>query len=55
MNLNFRDTECGDWENSFGTMRPLRLVQTQINLNIRMRMDDITSTLTVLYDGKINK
>ena len=55
MNLIFGDTECGDWENSFGTMRPLRLVQTQINLRIRMRMDDITSTLTVLYDGKTNK
>ena len=55
MNLILGETECGDWENSFGTMRPLRLVQTQINLRIRMRMDDITSTLTVLYDGKINK
>ena len=60
MNLIFGDTEvgdteCGDWENSFGTMRLLRLVQTQINLPIRMRMDDITSTLTVLYDGKTNK
>ena len=57
MNLIFGDTECGDWENSCGTMRLLRLVQTQINLRIPMRMDDITSTLTVLYDGKkqINK
>ena len=55
MNLIFGDTECSDWENSFGTMRPLRLVQTQINLHIRMSMDDITSTLTVLYDGKLNK
>ena len=55
MNLILGDTECGDWENSFGTMRLLRLVQTQINLCIRMRMDDITSTLTVLYDGKTNK
>ena len=55
MNLIFGDTECGDWENSFGTMRPLQLVQTLINLRISMRMDDITSTLTVLYDGKINK
>ena len=53
MNLIFGDTECGDWENSFGTMRLLRLVQTQINLRIRMRMDDITSTLTVLYDGQV--
>ena len=48
MNLIFGDTACSDWENSFGTMRLLRLVQTQINLRIRMRMDDITSTLTVL-------
>ena len=55
MNLIFGDTECSDWENSFGTMRILRLVQTQINLRIRMRMDDITATLTVLYDGKTNK
>ena len=55
MNLIFGDTECGGWENSFGTMRLLWLVQTQINLRIRMRMDDITSTLTVLYDGKTNK
>ena len=55
MNLIFGDTECSDWENSFGTMRLLRLVQTQTNLRIRMRMDDITSTLTVLYDGKTNK
>ena len=55
MNLIFGDTECRDWENSFGTMRLLRLVQTQINLRIRMRMDDITSTLTVLYDGNFVK
>ena len=55
MKLILGDTECGGWDNSFGTMRPLRLVQTQINLRIRIRMDDITSTLTVLYDGKINK
>ena len=55
MNLILGDTECVDWENSFGTMRSFRLVQTQINLRIRIRMDDITSTLTVPYDGKINK
>ena len=55
MNLLFGDTTCGDWENSFGTMRPLRLVQTQINLRICMRVDNITFTLTVMYDGKINK
>ena len=55
MNLIFGDTECGDWENSFGTKRLLQLVQTQINLRIHMRMDDITATLTVLYDGKTNK
>ena len=28
MNLIFGDTECGDWENSFGTMRLLRLVHS---------------------------
>ena len=55
MNLVFGDTECGDRENSYGTIRPLRLMQTQSNLRIRMRIDDITSTLTVLFDGKINK
>ena len=55
MNLIFEDTKSGNWENSFGTMRPLRLVQTQINLHTRMRVDDITLTLTVLYDRKINK
>ena len=56
MNLIFGDTECGDWENSFGTMRLLRLVQTQITLRIRMRMDDITSTLTYyMMEKQINK
>ena len=55
MNLIFGDMECGHWENSFGTTRPLQLVQTQIKLCIRMRVDDITFMLTVLYYGKINK
>ena len=51
---NFEGSECGDLENTSGTIRPLRPVQTQINLRIRMSVDDITFTLTVLYDGKIN-
>ena len=51
MNLIFRDTECGDWENSFRIIRPSRLVQSQINSSIRMRENDITFTLTVIYDG----
>ena len=38
MNLIFGDTECGDWENLFGTIRHLQLVQTQSNLRIRMRI-----------------
>ena len=33
----------------------LQLVQTHINLRIRIRVDDITFMLTLLYDGKINK
>ena len=38
---NFGGLECGKLEN------------TQINLRIRMSVDDITFTQTVLYDGKI--
>ena len=36
-------------------MRPLRPAQTQINLRIRMSVDDITFTQTVLYDGKMSR
>ena len=55
MNLILGDTECGDLENTSGTIRSLRPVQTQINLHISMSVDNITSMLTVLYDGKINE
>ena len=48
-------TECGDFENTFWTIRPLPPVQTQISLHIHMSMNNMTFTLTVLYDGKINK
>ena len=51
---NFGGSECGNLENTFGAIRHLRPVRTQINLCIRMSMDDITFMLTVLYDGKIN-
>ena len=51
---NFGESECGNLENTFG-IRPLRPAQTQINLPIRMSVDDITFTQTVLYGGKINK
>ena len=54
MNLIFGGSECGDLDNTFGTIRPLRPVQTQISLRICMSVDDITVRLTVLYDGKIN-
>ena len=50
---NFGGLECGNLENIFGTIRPLRSVHTQINLCIRMSVDDITFKQTVLYDGKI--
>ena len=55
MNLTFGHTDCGYLENPFGTIRPLRPVQTQINLRICMSLDDITFMLTVLYNGQINK
>ena len=55
MNFILGHTECGYLENPFGTIRPLRQVQTQINLRICMSLDDITFMLTVLYDGQINK
>ena len=51
---NLQGSECGNLENTFGTIRPLRSVQTQINLRIRMSVDDITFMQTILYDGKIN-
>ena len=47
--------EYEDLENTYGTIRPLRPVQTQISLHICMSVDEITFALTVLYDGKINK
>ena len=47
---NFEGSECGNLENTSGTIRPLRPVQTQISLRIRMSVDDIIFTLTVLYD-----
>ena len=50
----FGGLECGNLENIFGTIRSLRTVQTQVNLCIHMSVDDITFTLIVLYDGKIN-
>ena len=46
---NFGGLECGNLENTFGTIRPFRPVQTPINLRIRMNVDNITFTLTVLY------
>ena len=51
---NFGESQCANLENTFGTIRSLRPVQTQINLRSRMSMDDINFMLTVLYDGKIN-
>ena len=51
---NFGGSECRNLENTFGTIRPLRPMQTHINLRIRMSVGDITFTLTVLYNGKIN-
>ena len=41
-------------ENTFGIIRPLRPAQTQIILRIRMSVDDITFTQTVLYGGKMS-
>ena len=55
MNLILGDMECDDLENTFGTIRPLWPVQTQINLHKCMSVDDWTFMLTVLYDGKLNK
>ena len=55
MNLILGDTECGDLENTFGTIRPLQPVQTQINLSICIKVDNITFMLTVLYVAKVNK
>ena len=51
---NFGGSECGNLENTFGIIRPLRPAQTQINLRIRMCVDDITFTQTVLYGGKMS-
>ena len=45
---NFGGSECGNLENTFGTIRP-----HSDHLRIRMSMDDITFMQTVLYDGKI--
>ena len=45
--MNLGDMEYGDLENTFGTIRPLRPVQTQISMRIPMSVDDITFTLTV--------
>ena len=45
MNLILGDTECGDLENTFGTVRSLRPVQTWIKLCVCMSVDDITFML----------
>ena len=50
---NFGGSKCGNLENTFGTIRPLPSVQTKINMRIRICVDDITFTQTVLHDGKI--
>ena len=51
---DFGGSEFGNLENTFGTIRPVRPVQTQISLCIHTSVDDITFMLTILYDGKIN-
>ena len=40
--------------NHFWDNKTFATAQTQINLSIRMSVDDITFTQTVLYGGKIN-
>ena len=46
---NFGGLECGNLENTFGIIRPLRPAQTRINLRIRMSMDDITFKQTTIW------
>ena len=43
-----------EFGNTFGIIRPLRPAQTQINLSIRMSVDDVTFMQTVLYGGKMS-